>query len=259
MTNQEDIGPNPISFPTFLLKIVAGLAGGGVGSLILMGIFFLTSSVLTPITDPSSDYVSPIFIFILTTMVFLSSTVSNIASVWLLALTERDKYKRTASAIYQIFIISLIVLLLMVPVYFLTASQNISITAYAIALHIIISAQVSAVVLEIVANYRHALVGLYGVTFSILISAGILLGLSSLIESSTILLFLALPIVWISIALTSSLTTMIYGFIARAYDKDFLATQTLYGADYGREVEEELVPEDPKADDEAGADFLRHN
>ena len=41
-------------------------------------------------------------------------------------------------------------------------------------------------------------------------------------------------------------------------DKDFLSTQTVYGADYGREVEE-VEEEAPKAKDESGADFLRHN
>lgn len=259
MTNTEEIGPNRISFPTFLLKIVAGLAGGGVGSLILMGIFFLTSSVLSPITGDNSGYVSPIFIFILTMMVFLSSTVSNIVATWLLALTEREKYQRNASALYQIFILSLIILLLMVPVYFLTATQSVEIIPYAVGLHIIIAAQLSAIILEVVSNYRHALVGVYGITFSILISAGAMLGLSNLIDSAPILLFIALPIVWVSIALAGSLTTIIYGFIARTYDKDFLSTQTLYGADYGKEVEEVQTDEPQKAHDEAGADFLRHN
>lgn len=259
MTEQQDVGPNRIPFTTFLLKLIAAGCGGGVGSLILLVIFFVASSVLTPLTSATDNYVSPIFVFILLMMIFISSTVGNILSTWLLALTEREKYKRIPSTIYQVFIISLIIFILMAPIYFVTAASGIQIIAYAVALHIILSAQVSALVLEIVSNIKHALVGVYGVTFSILLSAGIMFGLSTVVEAPQILLFVALPIVWGSIALVGSITTMIYGWIARIYDKDFLSTQTVYGDDYGKDVEEMESMEEPKAKDESGADFLRHN
>lgn len=257
----QESGPPSISFGTFLLKILAGAAGGIGGSLILLVIFVLASSVLTPITtykEGGVEQVSPIFTFILMMMVFLASTVGNIVSTWLMALTEREKYARVQSAIYQVFIISMIIFLLMVPVYFITATTELGITAYAVALHIIISAQVSALILEIVSNYRYSLVGLYGITFSVLISAGIMFGLAGVINNPSILLFAALPIVWGSIAIVQSIFTMIYGWMARTYDKDFLSTQTVYGSDYGKEVESE-EEQAPKAKDEEGADFLRHN
>ncbi len=255
---QEPQQANSMGFATLLLKILAALGGGGVGSLILVVIFFLASSLLTPLTTPDEGYVSPIFVFVLLIMIFLSSTISNIVSTWLLALTERGKYSRVSSTLYQVFIINLIIFLLMVPIYFLTSSIDVGITAYAIALHIILTAQVSAIIMEIVSNYRYALVGVYGVTISILVSSGVMLGFAAYIKSPQILLFLALPIVWGSIAFVGSIVTMIYGWVANTYDKDFLSTQTMYGDDYGKDVlpEEE---EAPKAQDEAGADFLRHN
>ena len=264
MTEETNTQVNPpsMSFATFLLRLLAGAAGGIGGSLILLLIFVLASSVLTPITGYGDGAeitsVSPIFTFILMMMIFLSSTIGNIVSTWLIALTERDKYTRVSSAIYQTFIISIIIFVLMAPVYYLTATINLSITAYVIALHIIISSQVSALILEIVSNYRYALVGLYGITFSILVSSGIMFGLAGVGQNPQILLFAALPIVWGSIAFVQGIFTMIYGWIARTYDKDFLCTQTVYGSDYGKEVEDE-EPVAPKAKDEAGGDFLRHN
>lgn len=258
-TKVQELGPGRISFGTFLLKILAGAAGGIGGSLILVIIFVLASSILAPLTggqDSEVPQISPIFTFILMMMVFLSSTIGNILSTWLLGLTERGKYTRIASAMYQVFIISMIIFILMAPVYFITP---ITVTPYAVALHIIISAQVSALILEIVSNYRYALVGVYGITFSILVSAGIMFGLAGVVSSPQILLFAALPVVWGSIAFIQSIFTMLYGWIARTYDKDFLSTQTVYGSDYGREVEVEEQPETPKAKDEEGADFLRHN
>lgn len=258
----QEIGPGRVSFGTFLLKILAGAAGGIGGSLVLVVIFVLASSIMAPLTggaEGETIQVSPIFTFILMMMIFLASTVGNIMSTWLMALTEREKYTRIASAISQVFTISIIIFILMVPVYFITSATNITITAYAVALHIIISAQVSALILEIVSNYRYALVGVYGITFSILVSAGIMFGLAGIVSSPQILLFVAIPIVWGSMAFVQSIFTMIYGWIARTYDKDFLSTQTVYGNDYGKEVEVQEEPETPKAKDEEGANFLRHN
>lgn len=262
-----EVGPPSISFSTFLLKILASLAGGIAGSSILLIIYILAASLLTPLTNSAtgeSVNSSPIFTFVLLIMIFIASTVGNIISTWLLALTERGRYTRISSAIYHVFIISVIIFLLMVPVYFIASAINSTVLAMCVALHIIVSAQVSALILEIVSNYRYSLLGLYGITFGILASAGIMFGLSALIKTPTgeqnpqILLFAILPIVWGSIAFVQSIFTMIYGWIARTYDKDFLSTQTVYGKDYGKEVESE-EPEAPKAKDEAGGDFLRHN
>jgi hypothetical protein len=259
-----DIGPPRIGIATFFLKIFAGIVGGVGGSLVLLAFFILASSVLTPLTQGGDglESASPSLVFILLIMVFLSSTASNIASTWLLAITERDKYKRLSSSIYQIFTVSIIIFLLMVPVYLITAANSLQMTGYAVALHIFVAAQASAIILEIVSNYRHSLVGFYGVTFGILISAAIMFGISVNVHSESVLLILLfgiLPIVWASIAFTQSIFTMVYGWIARTYDKDFLSTQTLYGDDYGKDVESEEEQEDPKAQDEAGANFLRHN
>ena len=258
--NNQEVGPSRISFATFLLKILAGTAGGVGGSIILVLIFILAASVFEPITSAEEQItsISPIFAFILMMTIFLSTTIGNIVSTWLLALTERDKYKRISSAIYQVFILSLIIFVFTAPIYLITATTNPTITAYVVGLHIILSAQVSALILEIVSNYRYSLVGVYGVTFSVLVAAGILFILSGMVSSPSILLFAALPIVWGSMAFVGSIVTVFYGWLARTYDRDFLSTQTVYGNDYGNEVESE-EPEDPKAKDEIGSDFLRHN
>lgn len=269
MEDNENLeqGPPRISFATFLLKILASTGGGIFGAVILIVIFLVSSSILEPLTGGQTEtYISPIFVFVLMIIIFISTTASNLLSTFLLSLTERQRYKRVSSAIYQTFIVSIIMFLLMVPVYFITSAIDISIVPYAIGLHIILTAQLSALILEIVSNYKYALVGLYGITFSILVSAAILFGLSGIILNSTenpdaspeILLFIALPIVWGSIGFMQSIVTMIYSWFARTYDKDFLATSTVYGSDYGKEVEEEQEAA-PKAQDEKGADFLRHN
>ncbi|MFH1218374.1 MAG: hypothetical protein V1679_00845, partial [Candidatus Peregrinibacteria bacterium] len=127
-------GPPKLSFPTFLLKILAGLAGGVVGTVVLLVAFILSESLLSPLTAPEEGYTSPVFVFILMVIIFISSTLGNILSTFLLGLTEREKYTRRSTAIYQVFIISLIMFILMVPVYFITVATDLSLTAYAVAL-----------------------------------------------------------------------------------------------------------------------------
>lgn len=255
--NTQDIGPSKISFSTFLLKVLAGGAGGSIGALVLLVIFLLTSSLLTPLTSGKlEDSISPIFVFLLLILIFLSSTISNLISVFLLSLTENEKYKRKKTAIYQVFIFSVLIFVLMAPVYFVASAANPAVVPLTIALHIIISAQVSSLVLEMVSNYRYSIVSLYGITFSIIVSALVLFGIYGIIDQPYVLVVLALPVVWGSVAIVQTLTTIIYGWIANIYDKDFLSTQTVYGDDYGEEVEEEAPA---RAEDEEGADFLRHN
>lgn len=255
----EQSGPPKITFPGFLLRILATGTGSSIGAIVLLLIFVLASSLLTPLVNAQAgDYVSPIFIFITIIMVFASTTIGNILSTLFLALTDRNRYKRKSSTIYQIFIVSILMFILMAPVYFLTASIDVSLVAYAIALHIIITAQVSILILEIVSNYRYSLVGLYGVAFSIILSAIVLFGLANILPDARILLLVALPVVWISIGIMHSLVTMIYGAIVSTYDKDFLSTQTLYGGDYGEDVEGAQEQEKrPRVKDQAGASFLR--
>lgn len=210
---------------TFLLRLVAGLAGGIIGTLVLLLIFVLTSSFLAPLTAPGTESVSAAFVLILMLMIFIASTGGNILSNLFMALTERSKYTRIGSAVYRIFIISLIVFFLMIPIYLITSSMGIEITAYAVALHIIISAQVSALILEIVSNPKNALVGVYGITAGILVAAIVLFGLAKIVASTTILLFAALPVVWGSIAFVYGIVKILHGWFAGVYSADVADTQ----------------------------------
>lgn len=253
-SEREEIGPSKISFPTFLLKIIAGSVGGTVGTLVYLVIYLLVGTLVQE-GSLTAEYISPIFIFLLLIMSFLASTTGNILSTLLLSLTEKDKYTKKSTTIYQIFIVSIIIFLLMAPVYFLAASINVSFVAYAVALHVLVSAQLSALIMEIVSNNKYALVGVYGVTFSIITSAIVLTALSALIASPALLLFIGMPVVWATIAAVSCIVSMIYGWLVRIYDKDFLAAETVYGDDY---AEEDTSPEEtPKIVDTDGADFLR--
>lgn len=255
----RQLGPAKISFPLLLLKTLAGVAGGAIGSLVLLLIFVVASSMLNPLINPAeSTGVSPVFVFLLLIMVFFASTGGNLLSVLFLSLTEREKYQKTPTAIYHIFIISVIMFLLMVPVYFIAASIKIDLVVFVVGLHIILAAMASAMVLEIVSNHKYALLGLYGIIFSIIVTSAILFGLYGAVSTGAVVVFVALPIVWGVMSFIYSAFCMIYGWIVDLYDKDFLSMETEYGNDYGKAVESDK-PKTPRAKDEAGAEFLRHN
>jgi len=120
-----------------------------------------------------------------------------------------------------------------------------------------LSSMASALIMEMASNTKYALIGLYGIIFSIILSAALLLGLYGG-DNSAIVLFLALPVVWGSMAFIYSVFSMIYGWIVDLYDEDFLSLEVNFGRDYGKEVESDK-PLAPRAKDEAGAEFLRHN
>jgi len=257
------LGPTPISFGVLLLKFIGGTLGGAVGSLIFVFIFVIAGAILTPFTTPEavqdSDFVSPVFVFVTLVMVFLASTVGNMLGTFFLSLTEHDKYTRVSSTFYQIFIVSVIMFILMVPVYFIAASINISATLFAAALHIVLSAQVSQLILEVYANHKYSILGIYGVTLSTIVSAAVLFGVFGVIEKPAVFLFATLPVAWGMFGLVYSIITLVYCWIVNIYDKDYLSIETVYSNDYGKAVEVEESAKAPKAKDEAGADFLRHN
>lgn len=255
----KQLGPAKISFPVLLLKVLAGLAGGGIGALVLLVISVLAAAIVSPLINPAeaTESISPVFVFVASIMAFLASTAADILSALFLSLTEREKYTKTSTVIYHIFILNVVLFILMVPVYFIAINTMVTLSIFIVALHVIISTQASALILETVSSNKYTLVGLYGITFSIVISAAILFGLYGG-TSPAIVLFTALPVVWGTIAFVHGAFSMIYSWIVDIYDKDFLSLEIDYGADYGKSVESS-APKTPRAKDEAGAEFLRHN
>lgn len=258
-TNQNSVTEAGMTVASFLFRIIATFTGGILGSLVLVLFIVLADAMLAPIIGATEQVsIGPVFVFIVMLMVFLSTLLGNTVAILLTSLTDREKYKRRSTALTQIAVMSVIVVIFMLPVYFISATIDLQLVIFAVALHMILTVLTSALTLEIVSNYKYSLVGLYGVTLSIIISAAALFLFSRIVSSLTILLFIALPVIWGTMGLVSGFTSMVYASLARLYDKDFLSTQTMYGDDYGKEVEEEIeekfeeIPEDTE-----GASFLR--
>lgn len=255
---QEEMenGPRRMSFFVLVLKVLSGFAGGTAGSIVLLLIFLLASSILQPVLSPAeatAGEISPLFIVILMAMVFATSVVSSIVAPLLLSYTERERYPRLASSLYQIFIINLVIFIFISPVYLTTSSSRLELTAYAAGLQIVMSAIASSLILEVLNDYKYALLGVYSTILGVLIATAINLFIFQFLNSPTILMFVALPIIWGAIGFFQSAFAMFYYWYYTTWGIDFLATANQIGQDYGIEEEqEEVLPED-----RSGGDFLR--
>lgn len=259
---EPEYGPRKMSFFTLVLKTFAGLAGGVAGTLILLMIFLLTSSILQPVLSPAeaqAQEISPLFIFVLMAMIFATSVVSSLVAPLLISYTERERYTRVATAMSQIFIINIVIFAFVAPIYLTTSTTRLELTAGAAALQIILSATAGALIMELIHDYRYALITVYTTIIGILVAMAISFFLYTGLGTSgtTLLLFAVLPVIWTMIGFFQGAIAMFYYWLYQNYGVDFLATSTSYGADYGIPDESEEDEEEPEREDTEGGNFLR--
>lgn len=255
---QIEAGPPSPSFLTLVLKTFAGLGGGIVGMLILLLIFLGASTILQSAWNPDIGTEvggkNPLFIFVFMAMIFLTSVGANLLGSLFFTFVEHDKYSRSSTALYQIFFINLIIFAVMAPLYILLDAKGLmDMTGFLAGFHVLLSALASVMILEIIGNLKYALVGVYGVIFSLLISTGTILTIYEFSgRNPTVVLFAALPIMWMSLGFITVIVEMFYRWVYTLYGRDFLMSKTDYGMDYG-EVEPEEAPPPP---DVSGSEFL---
>jgi hypothetical protein len=256
----EVYGPRQVSLFTLFAKTFLGLCGGTFGSLILLLIFLASSSVLQPVLSPAdatTETVNPIFMVILMAMVFVTSLISSLITPWLLSYTERLRYPRIVTAIYQIFIMNLIVFAFTAPIYLTTSTTSLEFTAYAAGLQIVMVSLAASLIMEILNDDRYPLLGVYTTIIGVLIATAANLFLYQIFKSATVLLFTALPITWGSIGFFQACLAMIYYWYYLNWGNDFLATTTSYGVEYAGVQEEVEEAEEELPEDKAGGDFLK--
>ncbi len=262
------IGPRPIQLLTVLLRTFGGLGGGIVGTGLIIVIAFLGAGILSSAFGVSGEGVEvhPLFVFVFLAMMFVGSCAANVLGPLFIGLTDREKYTHLASSLYQIFIANIVILIVVAPVYMVVASLKPELIGGVAALQVVASAFASAMILEIVASYRYALLGVYATALSVLVSSGVYFffyGVSAAGTTPIILLFVALPVMWTSIALFSGLLEWVYAWFYKVYGVDFLSSVMKYGADVRWiSVEEEEKQEldtfkTALGKKEMGAEFLR--
>jgi len=262
---QETVGEVSIEAPrmTFLALItrtISALAGGIAGTLVLLIIYIVSGTTVAPVLMPQSEVteVSPLFIFVLMAMIFASTLISNLVAPLLISFTQRDKYKRITTTLFQVFIINVVIFLILTPLYFFSSQISYQFTSYAAGLEIAFGVLASALILEIISNYKYALLGVYSVIFAIVAGLALNILVYQFTGNATILLFIALPVLWGAVGFTYGIFIMLYHWIVETWGTDYLATTQEYSKDYGVEEQEiETMVDIAPPDDKEGVDFLR--
>jgi len=266
-TEQEKQIPQ-FTFLSLITRTLAGLGGGILGTVILLVIYILSVSVVAPVLAPAGEEsvtLSPLFIFILMGMIFASSLAANLISPFLISFTARDKYQRITTSLFQIFVVNIVVFIILAPVYLFSTGIGLEFVGYAAGLHLMFSVLASALVFEIIANYKYALLGVYSTIFAVLIAIALSIMMFQATGNATILLFVALPVLWGGVGFTFGIVGMIYQWVVRTWGTDYLATFQEYSKDYGiteaQQIaeEEQQAIEEPEPEDTEGVDFLRQD
>ena len=206
----------PLTGTTFFLRILGGVIGGITGTIIMLMIYFLSFAAL-PADDSAAS--SGITSFVLITMILLSTLSANMVSSQIIALSDKEKYQDSKTTLLHIFVLNLALFIFVTPVYLFSDPSKLQIVA---AFHLLISAQMSALMMEIFAGNQYPLVGTYGVAFggvtAFSIVSFILLSASD-VESglSTIMIFIAMPLVWGLIEFFQCIAEIIYSKVCGMY------------------------------------------
>lgn len=254
------------TFLNLITRTLTGIVGGIIGTAVLLVIYILTVSIVAPVLVPAGDSettLSPLFIFILMGMIFASTLAANLISPLLISFTARDKYQRITTSLFQIFIVNIVIFLVLVPVYLFSVGIGLEFIGYAAGLQIVFSVLASALIFEIIANYKYALLGVYSTIFAVLGAIALNIMMFQATGNATILLFIALPLLWGGVGFMFGLVGLIYQWVVNTWGTDYLATFQEYSKDYGiteaEEIaeEEKRMAEEPPAVDTEGVSFLR--
>jgi len=222
----------PLTFSLFLLRLLSGFVGGITGTLSAFVIYFVMISFV-----PAGDEATSISVFIVIIMAFVATLTANTLTATMVTFLDNEKYSRRKTIITHVFIFNLVLFFLTIPFYLLGISLDIVIGVA--ALHFVLSAFVSSLIMEIIAGHEYSLVGVYGSSLAIFIT--IALAFVALITNPSDLLvtFLAMPITWVVLQLIGGLTELVYDNFLKIYGMDALNAGTDLGGDFEIEEKEE--------------------
>ena len=222
----------PLTFSLFFLRLLSGIVGGASGTLALFIVYFVMLNVV-----PQTDEATSLSMFVIIIMTFIGTLVANTMTGVMVTFMDNEKYNRRKTTIMQIFLFNFILFFLTIPLYILGAALDIVVGIA--ALHFLLSAFVSALVIEVLAGYEYSLLGIYSTALGMFVSIGLALVLMAAGTSETIIMFIAMPGVWFILEVVGGLTELVYDNFVRLYGIEALNVQTDLGGDDEEEQEDE--------------------
>lgn len=226
----------------FLLRLLSGLGGGIAGMLIAFVAYFIMSALI-----PVGEEVSSLSFFTIIVMAFLATLSANTITAVMLTFMDSQKYTRRKTTITHVFVFNLVLFFLTIPLYLIAIPLDVAIGVAAV--HFLVSAYVSSLIMEVMAGYEYSLVGIYSSSLGIFVSIAFALLLLNSNVSQLVLTLGAMPAVWLILELFGGIVELFYDNFLRIYGVDALNVQTDLGGDTLVEKEEEDDEEDEEDED----------
>lgn len=214
----------PLTFILFLLRLLSGIVGGFSGLLALFVIYFLMLNFV-----PQSSGISSLSVFAIIAMTFTGTLVANTLTAVMVTFMDPLKYHRRKTTILHIFLFNLALFFLTIPLYMIGISLEI--TSGIAAIHFLLSAFISALIMEVLAGYKYSLLGIYGAGLGIFISIGLALALMATGLKPIVIIFASMPGVWLILQVIGGLTELIYDNFVRLYGIEAMNIKTDLGGD----------------------------
>ncbi len=235
----------PLTFSLFFLRLLSGILGGVAGTLALFVIYFLMQNIL-----PQGEATSSLSVFVVIIMAFVGTLTANTVTGVMITFMDNEKYNRRKTTIIHIFLFNLILFFITIPLYLLGVAKGI--TNGIAAVHFLLSAFISALIMEVLAGYKYSLLGIYSAALGMFVSIGLALALIVGGIKPEVLLFIAMPAVWFILQVVGGLSELIYDNFVRLYGIEALNVQTDLGGD--NEIEKDEEDDDEDENDEEGED-----
>jgi len=220
----------PLTFTTFMLRLFSGIVGGAAGTLALFIVYFLMSSLV-----PQGDTEGPssLTMFVVIIMTFVGTLIANTITGVMVTFMDNTKYTRRKTTIVHIFIFNLILFFVTIPLYMIGSALDISNGVAAV--HFLLSAFITALIMEVIAGAEYSLLGIYSTALGMFVSIAIALAMMAAGVRPISIMFAAMPAVWFILQVVSGFTELIYDNYVKLYGTDFLNIQTDLGGD--KEIE----------------------
>jgi hypothetical protein len=226
----------PLTFPLFFLRLLSGIVGGAAGTLALFVVYFIMLNLV-----PQTEGVSSLSLFVIIIMTFVGTLVANTVTGVMVTFMDSQKYSRRKTTIMHIFLFNLILFVLTIPLYLIGVTLDI--TNGIAAVHFLLSAFITSLIMEVIAGYEYSLLGIYSTALGIFVSIGTALGLLALNVPPITVMFAAMPGVWFIMEIVGGFSELVYDNFVRLYGIEFLNIHTDLGGDKEIEPEEKEYEE----------------
>ena len=236
----------PLTFTLFSLRLLSGIVGGAAGTLALFVVYFIMLNLV-----PQTEGVSSLSLFVIIIMTFIGTLVANTVTGVMVTFLDSEKYSRRKTTIMHIFIFNLILFFATIPLYFIGVMLDIANGIAAV--HFLLSAFVSALIMEVVAGYEYSLLGIYSISLGVFVSIAAALLMLAGGAQPIVIMFAAMPGVWFIIQLVSGFVELIYDNFVRLYGIEAFNVTTDLGGDNEVEKEEKEAEEGEDTENEESA------